>query len=99
MTYYVEALGKRNEPQPSVRRIGEFETVPDAIAAAQRLIDAFLRQVYKPGVDAKALFALYQSKGEHPYIFRDDGNTFNVPGFNHTQYAMTRAGEICKQKS
>lgn len=98
MTYYVEGLSNLLEPQTQVRRIGEYKTLAEAIAVAHRAIDDFLRQVYRPGMDSKALFGLYQSRGEHPFIFRDDEKTFNVPGFNHLHYAMTRAGEICGRK-
>jgi hypothetical protein len=98
MTFYVEGLSKHLEPQPQVRRIGEYDTVAEAIAVAHRLIDGFLRREHKPGMDAKALFSLYQAQGEYPFIFRDDDNTFNVPGFSHGHYAMTRAAEICSGK-
>jgi len=44
------------------------------------------------------LLARYQELGEHPYLFRDDDKTFNVPGFNHLQYANTRSADICSGK-
>lgn len=98
MTFFVEGLSKHLEPQTQVRRIGEYKTVPEAITVAQRTIEEFLRLKFKPGMDAKALFSLYQAQGEHPFIFRNDDKTFNVPGFNHAHYAMTRAMEICGSK-
>ena len=82
-----------------MRRIGEYQTVAEAIAVAQRTVDAFLRREHKPGMDAKALFSHYQAHGEYPFIFRDDDKTINVPGFNHAHYAMTRAAEICGGKN
>lgn len=95
MTFFVEGLSKHLEPQTQVRRIGEYKTVAEAIIVAHKMIDEFLRREFKPGMDAKSLFALYQTQGEYPFIFRDDDKTFNVPGFNHAHYAMTRATEIC----
>jgi hypothetical protein len=44
------------------------------------------------------LLGRYQELAEHPYIFRDDDKTFNVPGFNHLHYAGTRSAEICGGK-
>ena len=37
-------------------------------------------------------------RGEYPFIFRDDDKTFNVPGFNHLHYAMTRSQALCGGK-
>jgi hypothetical protein len=98
MSYFVEGLSDHLEPQTQVRRIGEYKTLAEAIAIAHRTIDDFLRKAHTAGQDPRALFGLYQTRGEHPYIFRNDEQTFNVPGFNHLHYAMTRAGEICRGK-
>jgi hypothetical protein len=94
MTFFVEGVSRHHEPQTQVRRIGEYPTVAEAIAVAKRTIDEFLQHAFKPGMDGKALFALYQGEGEYPFIFRNDDKTFNVPGFNHAHYAMTRAAEF-----
>lgn len=98
MTYYVEGLSGQSGGDSKVRRIGAYEQLPDAITTAKRIVDVFLRKEYKTGMDAKMLMSRYQELGEHPYIFRDDDKTFNVPGFNHLQYATTRSGEICSGK-
>jgi hypothetical protein len=98
MTFFVEGLSGHLEPKSQVRRIGEYKTVAEAILVAQKAVDEFLVREYQAGMDAKALFALYQTKGEYPFIFRDDDKTFNVPGFSHVQYAVTRATEICGGK-
>jgi len=95
MTYFVEGVSKHLEPQPQVRRIGEYETVAEAIAVAQKAIEEFLRGKFKRGMSAKKLFSLYQEEGEHTFIFQDDANTFNVAGFDHADYARTRAALIC----
>ncbi len=98
MTFFVEGLSGHTEPESKVRRIGEYESLEDATTAAKRLVDVCLRREYQAGMDPKMLLSHYQEKGEHPYIFRDDGATFNVPGFNHINYALTRATEICGGK-
>src|SRR5262245_62708320 len=98
MTYFVEGLSGHNLPESKVRRIGAFESLPDAITSAKRIVDVFLRKEFKTGMDSKMLMARYQELAEHPYIFRDDDKTFNVPGFNHLHYAGTRSAEICSGK-
>ncbi len=98
MTFFVEGLSGHSEPETKVRRIGDYKTIAEAIMVAQRTVDAFLQRELKPGMDAKALFALYQQQGEYPFIFRDDDKTFNVPGYNHLHYAMTRSQALCGGK-
>jgi hypothetical protein len=98
MTYTVEGLSGHDGPESKVRRIGAYEQLPDAIATAKRIVDVFLRKEFRPGMNSKMLLSRYQEMGEHPYIFRDDDKTFNVPGFNHLQYAGARSEEICSGK-
>lgn len=95
MTYFVEGVSKHLEPQPQVRRIGEYKTVAEAVAVAQKAIEQFLHGEFKRGMDAGRLFSLYEEQGEHMFIFQDEAKTFNVPGFDHADYAKTRAEEIC----
>lgn len=99
MTFFVEGINKNREPDAQVRRIGEYAMTAEAIAVAQKTVEAFLVQEFKPGMDSKSLFSRYQEHGEHPFIFRSDDKTFNVPGFNHAQYAMKRATELCGGKT
>jgi hypothetical protein len=98
LAFIVEGVSRHGEPQSQVRRIGEYRTLPEAIAAATAVVETFLRAEFRPGMDAQALFARYQAAGEYPFIFRDDDKTVNVPGFSHAQCAMTLAREICGGK-
>jgi len=95
MTYFVEGVSKHLDPEPEVRRVGEYETVEEAIAAAQEAIEQFLRKVHKRGMSAKKLYTLYEEEGEHMFVFQDEAKTFNVPGFDHADYARTLAAKIC----
>ena len=99
MTFFVEGISKHLEPEAQVRRIGECVTTVEAISVAQKTVEEFLVREFKPGMDGKALFSRYREHGEHPFIFRSDDKTFNVPGFNHAQYAMKRAAELCGGKT
>ena len=98
MAYFVEGVSHHLPADSQVGRIGEFAMIADAIAAAQQVVEEFLISEAKPGMDGQSLFSLYRTRGEHPFIFRDDDSTFNVPGFNHASYAMTRAAVICSDK-
>jgi hypothetical protein len=95
MTYVVEGLTNFHGGEGTVRRIGEHTVLDEAIAASKRIIDEFLASRFEQGITAAALFSHYQKNGEVPFIFRDDGNTVNVRGFNHFEYAMSRCSEIC----
>jgi hypothetical protein len=97
MIYFVEGLTIAGEISNKVRRIGEYCSLGDALAGAERAISEFLVREVRPGMLPGALFTRYKSFGEVPYIFRDDGDiTVNLPGFNHFQYALARCAEICR---
>ncbi len=94
MTFIVEGLNQHSKVE--VRRIGEYKTLAEAIAAAQKTIKGFLLRRFKPGMNKASLFLLYRARGEYPFIFRDDDDlTINVNGFDHVQCAMTLAAQIC----
>jgi hypothetical protein len=97
MTYFVEGLSLAPGSVNQVRRIGRYSQLHDAIVAAEGAISEFLATEYQPGMTARMLFHRYQSVGEVPYIFRDDGEiTLNLPGFNHFRYALSKCAEICE---
>ena len=95
MAFIVEGVSRQDEPDAAVRRIGEYETREEAISAAKGTVDDFLRREHRPGMLSSELFSLYQERGEHPFIFRDDDKTVNVRAFDHSQYALLRCSEIC----
>lgn len=99
MTYFVEGLIKLDTGEREVRRIGEYETLENAIGASQQVIDEFLLSILEPDMTAADLFTKYSARGEVPIIFRDGDRTLNVAGFNHYSYAMTRCGIICARKT
>jgi len=95
MAFVVQGLSKYRDVDNQLRRVGEYGTLEEAIAASKRTIDEFLLREFKAGVAAGELFAQYQNFGEVPCVFRDDGQTMSIPGFNHWQYAQARCAEIC----
>ena len=98
MAFLVEGLNRQLGPDAEVRRIGVYETREEAVAAAQAVVDEFLRSEFTAGMNASELFSQYQSQGEYPFIFRDDDKTVNVPGFAHAQYARNRCEHLCGGK-
>ena len=95
MTYFVEGLTQEPGGGSNVRRIGEYESLQDAIAAAEEHIDLFLTGKKRDGMTVEDLFFEYGRFGEVPIILTDDDKTMNVSGFNHSRYAMRRCAEIC----
>lgn len=70
--------------------LGHFETLADAIAACKQLVDECLGEYYQPGITAEALYSLYTSFGEDPYIV---GSNQRVP-FSAWDYAKQRCIEM-----
>ena len=95
MTYFVEGVSKHLDPEPEVRRIGEYKTVAEAVAVAQQEIEEFLHGEFRRGMSAKRLFSIYEERGEHMFIFQDEARTFNVPGFDHADFARSVAAKLC----
>jgi hypothetical protein len=95
MTFIVEGVTKQDDPDGAVRRVGAYATREEAIAVAKATVDTFLHREHKPGMLPSELFSLYQERGEHPVIFRDDDKTINVRTFDHVQYALLRSSEVC----
>jgi hypothetical protein len=97
MGFCVEAL-KRSGGDGTVRHVGDYEKLEEAISAAKRVVDRFLLREFSQGMDSKVLFSVYQNIAEFPFIFRDDDKTINVGEFNHFQYAMQQCTELCTGK-
>ena len=95
MTFFVEGVSKHREAEPEVRRVGEFATLEEAVAVAQQAIEEFLQSHFKRGMTAGRLYSIYEEQGEHMFIFQDEAKTFNVPGFDHADYARTIAAKLC----
>ena len=73
---------------------GNFATYAEAEAACRRIVDEFLKQNRKRGMDPEALFNLYTMFGEDPVI---DGVGPGGTAFSAWEYAETRCHEICKR--
>jgi hypothetical protein len=97
MTYFVEGLTILHGGESIVRRIGEYETLKDAVMRSQQVIDDFLIAKAQDGMTAADLFSQYQEFGEVPFIFSDDVITINRTGFNHFQYSMMRCRALCNR--
>jgi hypothetical protein len=99
MTYFVEALSKGSSSEGNVRRVGECETLQDAIKTAQQVIDKSLIAWNYYGTTVEKLFSQYERFGEVPFIFVDNDDTMNVTGFNSLIYAMNRCEVLCARSS
>jgi len=71
---------------------GEFESLASAVAVARGLIDDYLRQAYRPGMGAEALYFSCDSFGPLPSVVRDG----ECCGFNARSYARGRCEELCR---
>jgi hypothetical protein len=68
-------------------QLGEFESVDDAVGAAQALVDQFLAGEHRPGMSVDQLFSIYTHYGPDPFI----------PGihFSAWDYARERCVQLC----
>ena len=71
---------------------GEFATLAEAVAVAQKIVDEYLASAYEPGMTADALMTTYVMFGDDPFIV-----TAEVPGipFRARDYARQRVTEMC----
>jgi hypothetical protein len=73
--------------------LGTFATCAEAMAACRRIVDEFLLDQYKPGMDAVDLCRLYTGFGEDPFIVSADP----ACRFSAWTYATARCAEICSR--
>ena len=76
--------------------LGTFASLDAAVAAAQAVVDAYLRSAYKPGMTARALFKSYTAFGEDPFIVAPDQQSV---AFSAWEYAKQRCDALCHSHS
>jgi len=69
---------------------GQYDTLEEAIAACREMVDACLRDSYKPGMTAEELEQAYRMFGDDPFIPGVDRETFSA-----WTYASQRVREMC----
>ncbi len=73
-------------------RLGDFDTLAEATAACEQVVNEFLHHHHTHGMTAEALYALYLSFGEDPVIVGEPA----PPGpFPAKAYVKRRCAEIC----
>jgi hypothetical protein len=70
---------------------GVFATADEALAACRSIVDEFLVDAFEPGMSAAALYDLYKSFGDDPFIMPVDQKDPPV-AFHAWRYA----GERCE---
>jgi len=99
MSFYLEGLKMMPDGTSRSRRLGEYWTHDEAVAAAKHLIDSFLLHEHllhvTQGITPQQLLARYRSDAEQPCVLRSNQSSTNVSAFNHLEYATLRCAEIC----
>jgi hypothetical protein len=75
--------------------IGSFGTASEAIAAAQALVDAALKQLYRPGMTADDLLQDYFVRGRDPVVVPAPGDA--PVAFSAWDHAAARAAILCRE--
>jgi hypothetical protein len=68
---------------------GTFQSAAEAVAACQAIVDEFLIGALKPGMSAAALYEVYKSFGDDPFVMTVDPKDARVP-FSAWLYAEER---------
>jgi hypothetical protein len=104
MSFYIDVLTKNPDGKTAARRVADYWSHDEAVAAAKHIIDTFLfrefRDAAAKGITAEELLALFKTRGERPVIQRKttgDSST-NVARFDALSYAQQRCAEICGGK-
>jgi len=95
MKFVLSVLHRNADAGSTVRHVGDYGDLDEAVAASKKVVDEVLRRVYTAGMTSDQLLKLYRDAAEMPYIVRDDEETMKASSFNHFQYAKTRSDEIC----
>ena len=98
MKFVVSVLHRDAKAGNSMRHVGDFGRLEDAIAEAKQVVDGVLGRLHAAGMTPAQMLALYRDAAETPYIVRDDEGTMNANSFNHFQYAKVRSDELCADK-
>ncbi len=73
---------------------GRFDTAEQAVAACRKIVDAGLREQYKPGMSAAVLFHLYENFGDDPFIVPLDRTAPDMQ-FSASDYAQEQCQLMC----
>src|SRR5664279_5111286 len=86
MSYYLKVYDNYNYMEESdtylVKGIG---TAEDALRRAKGMVESFLEQNWKPGMDYGTVNALYTMYGEDPVIFSDNGQNVEFSASNYAK--------------
>jgi hypothetical protein len=79
------------------REHGIYATAAEALAACRGLVDQSLKEEYRPGISAEALYDRYVSFGDDPSIVVIDGADDGAK-FSAWSYAKERCRAICGKR-
>jgi hypothetical protein len=99
MNFFIDAMSKLPDGKLTGRRVGEYWTHDEAVAAAKHVIDAFLFREFRDsaahGITEAELVERFKTRGEHPVILRKGDSSTNISRFDPLAYAKQRSKEIC----
>ena len=75
-------------------KLGEFDSLEEAIAACKKIVDSNLLANHKPEMTSVELYSAYCGFGEDPFIVVKTGEP---PSFSAWDYARERCDEICRK--
>jgi hypothetical protein len=73
-------------------KVGDFDSLEQAVEAAKRIVDEYLLSDYEPGTNASSLYKRYTMFGPDPYIISPGATGVLFSAWN---YARQRCESIC----
>jgi hypothetical protein len=74
---------------------GQFEAADEAVAACRKIVDEFLAGAIEPGISTTALYDLYKSFGDDPFVVPADPKDAPVT-FSAWVYALERCEHLAR---
>ena len=103
MNFFIDAMSKTPDGKLTGRRVAEYWTHDEAVAAAKHLIDTFLFREYRDaavkGISEEELIECFKARGENPVILRSGESSTNISRFDPLAYARLRSKELCGGES
>ena len=82
---------------------GEFDNYEEALACCRKIVDDYLLQNYKPGMNAEELYDLYLHFGEDPFVrcneTLNESDKAILDKYSSWNYAKKRSIDICNSWS
>lgn len=93
MLFYIVLIDDNFHYQDEAERTSHrvFETAEEAVSACKKIVDEWLADALKPGMNSEALWEAYMHFGDDPWVQAAYPNDVSAVNFDAWSYARERA--------